>query len=277
MLAGTLHAVYNLSDFPTPRRFQGNSWYKRRHVLRTKSKVLHSWLDHRYIAPNVPTRGRWDRTQRQVYQRSAGLAKNVGFVLQDMSLEKPLVLEEMCADPETQTGFEQALTRRRYLLKQPPKEDGHAYGKMKSSWSSIFKLHGHSGKQMLSRMDLRSPIDSSSAFQQALRQVHLHAKNTLSRSERYTPQQTCRLPDSVISDDNMSSRALTESKTPEGERLLKNLQVREQASILGGEQLFGLSQSPSATDEALSPKLGKGGLRPLLEKAQWQPEKGDGR
>ena len=125
MLAGT-----------RPLHIQGNSWYKQRHVPRTTSQVLHSWLDHRYITPNVPPGGRWDRTQRQLYQRYTAW--------QRVSQEKPLVLEEMCAavehlrDPETQTGFEQALKRRRYLLKQPPKEDD-AYGKMKNTWTSIFQ------------------------------------------------------------------------------------------------------------------------------------------
>ena len=95
------------------------------------------------------------------------------------------------------------------------------------------EIHGSTVKQMLSRMDLEEPIESSVAFQRALRQV-FHSKNTLSRIDGYTPQQAVlgiasKLPGSILSDGDASTHALADSNTPEGQRFLHQLQVRESA------------------------------------------------
>ena len=95
------------------------------------------------------------------------------------------------------------------------------------------EIHGSTVKQMLSGMDLEESIESSVAFQRAVRQV-FHAKNTLSRIDGYTPQQAVlgiasKLPGSILSDGDASTHALADSNTPEGQRFLHPLQVRESA------------------------------------------------
>ncbi|CAE7186770.1 GIP, partial [Symbiodinium pilosum] len=95
------------------------------------------------------------------------------------------------------------------------------------------EIHGSTVKQMLSRMDLEESIESSVAFQRAMRQV-FHAKNTSSRVDGYTPQQAVlgiasKLPGSILSDGDASTRALADSNTPEGQRFLHQLQVPESA------------------------------------------------
>ena len=95
------------------------------------------------------------------------------------------------------------------------------------------EIHGSTVKRMLSRMDLEEDIDSSVAFQKALRQA-FHAKNTLSRVDGYTPQQSVlgissKLPGSILSDGNASTHSLADSPTTEGQRFLDHLKVRERA------------------------------------------------
>ena len=95
------------------------------------------------------------------------------------------------------------------------------------------EIHGCTVKRMLSRMDLEKEIGSSVEFQAALRQV-FNAKNSLCRADGYTPQQSvlgvsCRLPGSLLSDSDAAAHALAESQTPEGERFLETLRLRESA------------------------------------------------
>ena len=95
------------------------------------------------------------------------------------------------------------------------------------------EIHGSTVKRMLSRMDLEEDIDSSVAFQKALRQA-FHAKNTLSRVDGYTPQQSVlgissKLPGSILSDGNASTHSLADSPATEGQRFLDHLKVRERA------------------------------------------------
>ena len=89
------------------------------------------------------------------------------------------------------------------------------------------EIHGSTVKKMLTKMDAQAPIDSSVEFQRALRQA-FQAKNSLS------PQQAvlgvaARLPGSITSDTEAASHALADSETPEGQRFLESLKIREQA------------------------------------------------
>ena len=95
------------------------------------------------------------------------------------------------------------------------------------------EIHGYTVKRMLTRMDLESPIGSSVDFRNSLRQAFA-AKNTLSRADGYTPQQSVlgiasRLPGSITSDDGTATHALADSDAPEGQRFLQSLQTRERA------------------------------------------------
>ena len=95
------------------------------------------------------------------------------------------------------------------------------------------EIHGSTIKKMLTRMDIQTPIDSSVAFQRALRQA-FQAKNTLARSNGFTPQQAVlgiatTLPGSISSDMEAATHALADSETPEGQRFLASLKLREQA------------------------------------------------
>ena len=98
---------------------------------------------------------------------------------------------------------------------------------------------GQQSNTCLSRMDLEQGIESSSEFQRALHQA-FNAKNSLCRADGYSPQQavlgvSCRLPGSILSDQNAASHMLADSGTeeggrvPEGQRFLQELQLRERA------------------------------------------------
>ena len=101
------------------------------------------------------------------------------------------------------------------------------------------EIHGSATKHMLSRVDLEQGIESSSEFQRASRQA-FKAKNSLCRADGYSPQQaalgvSCRLPGSILSDQNAASHMLADSgaeeggRVLEGQRFLQERQLRERA------------------------------------------------
>ena len=93
--------------------------------------------------------------------------------------------------------------------------------------------HGEIVKGMLSRLDKDSPITNDNSLDQALHQA-FSAKNALVRHKGYAPEQivlgkSVRVPGSVSSDEELSSRALTEGDDLEAEAHRRRLTLRSQA------------------------------------------------
>ena len=90
--------------------------------------------------------------------------------------------------------------------------------------------HGDILKDMLSRLDLESPIIKDVTFDQVLQQAIL-AKNSLVRHSGFAPEQivfgkSLRLPGSVASDEDLTAHALAEGADLESEAFRQKLDVR---------------------------------------------------
>ena len=90
------------------------------------------------------------------------------------------------------------------------------------------EVHGCTIKRMLSRMDLEKGIESSLEFRAALRQRTVCAGQTdIHLSSQFSVFQPA--AGTLVSDANASAHALAESGSPEGERFLAMLKLRERA------------------------------------------------
>lgn len=95
------------------------------------------------------------------------------------------------------------------------------------------EAHGHVLKQMLTRMDADSPIQTADQFAAALTQA-CWAKNSLSRIDGFTPEQAVlgiarRLPASVTSGTDVSSLASALDDHVEGDGFRRSLALRTSA------------------------------------------------
>ncbi|CAE7339500.1 unnamed protein product, partial [Symbiodinium necroappetens] len=90
--------------------------------------------------------------------------------------------------------------------------------------------HGDILKDMLSRIDLESPIINDVTFDQVLQQAIL-AKNSLVRHSGFAPEQivfgkSLRLPGSILSDEDLTAHALAEGADLESEAFRQKLDIR---------------------------------------------------
>ncbi|CAE7671894.1 GIP [Symbiodinium sp. CCMP2592] len=90
--------------------------------------------------------------------------------------------------------------------------------------------HGDILKDMLSRLDIESPITDDSAFDQMLLQAVL-AKNSLIRHSGFSPEKivfgkALRVPGSLSSDEDLTAHALAEGDGLESERYRQRLELR---------------------------------------------------
>ncbi|CAE7941930.1 unnamed protein product [Symbiodinium sp. KB8] len=90
--------------------------------------------------------------------------------------------------------------------------------------------HGDILKDMLSRLDLESPIINDVIFDQVLQQAVL-AKNSLVRHSGFSPEQivfgkSLRLPGSNVSDEDSTAHALAEGADLESEAFRQKLDIR---------------------------------------------------
>ena len=93
--------------------------------------------------------------------------------------------------------------------------------------------HGAIIKNMLTRMDNETPIDTEEEFRRCLRQV-FNAKNSLSRIGGFTPEQALlgksrSIPGSLMSDEEAGSHAIADCDSTEGQLFRRSLLRREQA------------------------------------------------
>ena len=93
--------------------------------------------------------------------------------------------------------------------------------------------HGRVRKEMLTRMDQDNPIQDTKHFDEALFQC-FHAKNTLSISNGYSPEQAVlgkasKLPASIISDEDLTSHLACEGQDLASEVFKRRLELRASA------------------------------------------------
>ena len=93
--------------------------------------------------------------------------------------------------------------------------------------------HGKIIKQMLTAMDVESPIESLDEFKRCLRQA-FSAKNSLGQVRGFSPEQAVlgkakALPGSLMSDVQAAAHSILDSETPDGVRFREDMARRERA------------------------------------------------
>ena len=116
------------------------------------------------------------------------------------------------------------------------------------------EAHGRIGKQMLTAMDMQSPIHDEAEFQRCLRHVFS------AKPEQALLGKARALPGSLVADEQSAAHSLLDSNTPDGEKFREDVERRARAkrAFLNADNDHAIRRALLRRSRIDHPKLEKG-------------------